>query len=677
MSDIVDPRWPQEAHPWRDEAQLYRQRVAERALAQFKESSWRPSAVFATCQIFERLSETQSNGEKITAQAMIDAVLAASLIPTSDGGSAEAVAAANNLVFGLLLGEAAAMFLYRRTDRVAWSVVQGVLFNFDGMLTTFRICLQSNFQSDGEFRKRFNALADEIVSDSLVRPILSIEGRDRDNLLALVEHWRKSPDLGRIWSGLPEMRHSFYPSELDILSNIYLALDAARLAELLDRFDNPYQIWTVLTGFAWLGLDKKFAAWSALFRHAAPSFTDDGSWNKHSLEPLLLVIAQDALRHARLPKDAAEDLVLARQEELNSLTAAISRLIAARPHGASLSLRWSARLFRLSAVGTSDQEPYPQDLRQGVTPLWRMLEALARSDAAGIWNSIPVPDAAPEEILSLLAAKIVAANERNSTFPGSEPLLHSLPKSPENFLGNSGRNTRELTRLFSSYGGRPDSLKYRILSLLMLQGNPVSLYRDLWRRTLTLRELAEHWQTGEQSDGRMDAKEVLGMVLAIGLTTLDYYADSRSITDLNSPRTPEEFGELFTLVYDGLREVQAIELFNQPFWTNLYMHLLVRRALYENAHVGDFVTAAWLSPDIEPTLATMLVNAAGVTPIFFDCLDSLIRNRISIERVVTALQLGDVDLAALVAAARRLNEIDERRPYRIETAAKIAAEMSR
>ena len=676
MSDIAAPRWPQEAHPRRDEAQIYRQRVAERALAQFKEASWRQSAVSEACQIFERLSGTSSNGEETAPQAIIDALLAANLIPASDAGSAESDAPTNNLVFGSLIGEAAALFLYRRTDRIAWTAVNGVLSNFDGMLTSFRMCLHSPFQNDQSFRERFNALADAVVADNLVRPALTTKGRDSDIFLSLLEQWRKSPELRSVWSGLPGMRHSYYPSEVDVLSNIYLELDTGRLAELLDRFDNPYQVWTVLTGFAWLGLDRNFVAWTELFRHAAPSFTDDGSWNKRSLEPLLLVIAQDALRHARLPKDAAEDLVSARQVEFNCLTAAIGKLIAEKPHGSSLALRWGAWLFRLSAGGTNDEEPYPQDLRQGITPLWRMLEALARSDAAKSWNSIPVPDAAFEEVLSLLAAKIVAANERNSMYPGAEPLLRCLPEAPENFLGDSGRGTRELTRLFSSYGARPDGLKYRTFSLLMLQGNPVSLYRDLWRRTLTLRELAEHWQAGEQNDGRMDAKQVLGMVLSIGLTTLDYYADTRSITDLNSPREPDQFGELFALVYDGLREVQAIELFNQPFWTNLYMHLLVRRALYENAHVEKVVVAAPLSPDTEPTLSTMLTNIAGVAPIFFDGLDSLIRNSIPIERVANALQSENINLGTIVEAARRLNEIDERHPYRIETATQIAAKMN-
>jgi hypothetical protein len=73
----------------------------------------------------------------------------------------------------------------------------------------------------------------------------------------------------------------------------------------------------------------------------------------------------------------------------------------------------------------------------------------------------------------------------------------------------------------------------------------------------------------------------------------------------------------------------------------------------------------------------MLANIAGVTQLFFDGLDSLIRNGISTERIVTALLFANIDLSSYINAARRLNEIDERRPYRIETAAKIAAEMPR
>ena len=66
-----------------------------------------------------------------------------------------------------------------------------------------------------------------------------------------------------------------------------------------------------------------------------------------------------------------------------------------------------------------------------------------------------------------------------------------------------------------------------------------------------------------------------------------------------------------------------------------------------------------------------------MTPLFFDGLDTLIRNGTSMERIVTTLHTANIDLPSYIDAARRLNEVDERRPYRIETAAKIAAEISR
>jgi hypothetical protein len=163
---------------------------------------------------------------------------------------------------------------------------------------------------------------------------------------------------------------------------------------------------------------------------------------------------------------------------------------------------------------------------------------------------------------------------------------------------------------------------------------------------------------------------------AIGLTLVDYYADSRLPATAIASRNSHDFGALFNLVYEGLREVQAIELFNQLSWSDIYTHLLVRRALYENQRVESLVVAAPLSAETEPSLSNMLANIAGVAQSFFDALDSLVRNGVAIERVIAALRTGEVDLPMLVQAARRLNEIDERRPYRIDSAAEIAAKMS-
>jgi hypothetical protein len=421
-----------------------------------------------------------------------------------------------------------------------------------------------------------------------------------------------------------------------------------------------------LTGWANLGLDRKFAAWAEIFRHAQPAFEKNGRWTGRTLEPLLLEIAENALKQARLPRDAAADLVRERGEEFDIVAKEIGEIISQKPEGGPLALRWSAQLFRSSAQGT-DEEPYPRDLRDSTTPLWRMLEALGRSDAASGWNDIAVPDAAPEEILSLLAAKTVAADERKSKFPDMKPLLDCCPDGPEGFLGLDAIGKRMETMPFLTQNTRPDALRFRVFGLLFFQGNPADRYRNLWRRTLTLRELAEHWQTSEQGDGRTDANRVLSMIVAIGLNLVDLYADVRSASTGEFPRSTEEFGQLFKAVYDSLREVQAIEVFHQPFWSILFTHLLVRRVIYERPQIGDLVLKTPLSPTARPTLSEMLADIAGLRPPFFQALDNLVRNGLSVERIEEELKLGGVDLASWIDAAKRLNAIDERRPYRIDT----------
>ena len=327
------------------------------------------------------------------------------------------------------------------------------------------------------------------------------------------------------------------------------------------------------------------------------------------------MIAQDAIGQATLGTPVSAVDLAKRDEELRTLATAIVAIIAAKPKGSALALRWAAWLFRIT-IGALDSkgEQHPNDLHQRATPFWRMLESLANSAVAKDWNDIGAPDAASEEVLCLLCAKILAASENDTELPDVEPLLRCLPASPEEFLGARGLPTRQLTTLFSTYRARPDGLKFRMLSLLFLRDDPTVAYRDFWKRTLTVRELAEHWQSGEQNDGRSDAKQVLAMVLAIGLSLIDYCAMTgakNSVEDKDS--RSHRLAELFRLVYEALREVQAIELFNHTFWTDIYSHLIIRRAFYENERAGDKTIAAPLSPEAEPTMADMLANVASVT----------------------------------------------------------------
>jgi hypothetical protein len=92
----------------------------------------------------------------------------------------------------------------------------------------------------------------------------------------------------------------------------------------------------------------------------------------------------------------------------------------------------------------------------------------------------------------------------------------------------------------------------------------------------------------------------------------------------------------------------------------------VRRVIYERPQIGDLVLTAPLLPSTRPTLPEMLADVAGLRPPFFQALENLARNGLSAGRIAEELKSGGVDLASLIDAAKRLNAIDERRPYRIE-----------
>ncbi|WP_316167522.1 MULTISPECIES: hypothetical protein [unclassified Bradyrhizobium] len=635
-------------------------------------ADWRLGAVERAYKILERALTTGFEEGAADIEHIAEALRQENSIPES-GPEARLDNESQSLMIDSIVGEAAGLLLIRNTGRNAWTMAVGLRSHFDSMLAALRGSLKSKYDSDDQFRLRFDDLADGVSLEAATqRP--AEDHSARSNVLALAENWREAPNLRDVWSGIHWLRPDFGPNEINILAYIYVALNKHALAGFLDRFDNPYQVWDILSGWAQLGLEQTFAVWSELFLHAEPSFNKDGSWTGKTLEALLLVVAEDALKEARLPKEATDDLVRERGEEFRLLTERIGEIIAQKPTGSSLALRWSAQLFRKSAGG-SDQELYPRDLRQQTTALWCMLEALGRSDAAIGWNDIGTPDAMPEEVLCILAAKIVAANERKSELPAIRPLLDCCPDEPENFLGTSAIQMRAMTLPFSTYNTRPDALKFRVFGLLFFQGDPVELYRDLWRRTLTLRELAEHWQSGEQDDGRSDAKQVLAMVLAIGINILDLYADARSAGTGNVQRNADEFGRLFEAIYNSLRELQAIELFKQSFWSTLFTHLIVRRVIYERSQLGDFELAAPLRTTARPTLSEMLADAAGIRQPFFLALDNLIRNGLSSEKIAEALSSTGIDLLSFIDAANRLNEIDERRQYGIEAAEQIAHRM--
>ena len=346
MPETVELKWPREAHPWSDETLAYRRRARERAMAELEQAPWRSKAVSLASHAMLLMIDDQSlrPGEQIDPDAIAAALHQGNPVSAARAAaSTESDPGLDELILGALIGEAAAAILHERTEPNAWAFVCNLWSSFEGALPSFRMRLQSDLDVDRVFRSRFDELADLIIDKAINCPTLDMGERDRDNLDALLENWRKTKDLRSVWTGLPQMRHAQPSREVDTLIYIYVSVDASRAAQLLERLDNPFQIWAILTGFGSAGLSRNFTAWASFLRHAPSSFADDGNWTGKTLEVLLLVIAQDELMGALLRTETDATTIAVREDELKSLTSAIAVIISEKPQGAALALRWGAR----------------------------------------------------------------------------------------------------------------------------------------------------------------------------------------------------------------------------------------------------------------------------------------------------------------------------------------------
>jgi hypothetical protein len=112
------------------------------------------------CQIMELTIDRRPDDQRVESEPLVEAFLAANLVPRADGNLADA----NDLVLGALIGEVAALILHRRTERIVWKTIRSLLRQLNGMFLAFRITVRSLFQDDEAFRERLNKLADEIVA---------------------------------------------------------------------------------------------------------------------------------------------------------------------------------------------------------------------------------------------------------------------------------------------------------------------------------------------------------------------------------------------------------------------------------------------------------------------------------------------------------------------------------
>lgn len=567
---------------------------------------------------------------------------------------------------GTLLAETAGAIFCNRPSLLRWQIL-GQLMEDDPIARRVIIDLvERRIEKRPVLRDEIRKIARKIVRNSTQSPTEFVNERDLSAFKNMLALWQTKPDLTKIWFGLRELGYLMYSRDDLWIFDLLFKTDLTFAVELIEEYGDPFRPYAILE-CSTSAPYRYFDVWKRLLEKALPAFETDGSWNGRVLEPLLLYIAQNTLKWSiqerRLDN---EEQYKQRDVELSDLTEIIATSVWARSDGAQVTLRWGGRLFRdvMSALH-SEHAAVPTDPKSGARLAWLIIESLFRSKESTAWVEISPPDGPPDDEPFLQALRLLAAEEHGCALPHRDFLLKMLPESHEEYMeGEQAKRLRDLPDLFTVWNARPDVLGMRVLALELIDEDVVARFKALWRRTLTLREMAEHdpsFQMGKRDyeDYGRKASDAIYFILSIGINVIDHLQDfDRNITSLDRREATKN---LFEIMYDATREMMAIGRLGRDKLENIHNHLCLRRVLYNESYVGTVKFKAPLATNDKPTLGELLYERREVGRQFFDCLQFLLINHTSAEQIERELSEVGLSLEEIVIEADHLNAIEEKR----------------
>lgn len=659
--------WPEEARRAIDDPGRSR-RAADAIIARYQTAPWRRAAVASVRKLIGGcLKEAKHESEPPRPPDNEQLYVWLGTHDLADVVNAVQQDGSNNRISmrGALLAEAAGALFCDRPTVLRWRMVGQIIRNDYVAQKVFVDLVERRMSKRPALRNQIRSVAHAVVRETRQNQSGSTPRNDQDTLTEMRQRWKAKPDLHEIWFGLRALGHLMPFGREWHIFDLLLETDTDFAAELIEAYDEPYQPAMILQ-FGVLDPNRRFSDWERLMEAALPAFEADGIWNGRVLLPLLLLLAQDALRSAIGYRDESKDAAEHRDACLAELAEAVASTLRKRSDGVAAALRWGGWLFR-SMITALDNErvPFPQGADSRARPAWLVIQSLMRSSASTAWLNLRPEDVAPEDELCLEAVRILAALEHDCPVPGQDLLFQILPDEPEDFLGDKeGKRRRELPSLFVLWGKRADAFGTRVLAAALFDQNVATTFADMWHRTLTLREIAEHGHAFRSDDKAYDdyarrASETIRFIIALGINLIDYVQD---------PRSTMTFGDrhatalaLFSTLHDATREMLATDPIGRQDMMNAHNHLCLRRLIYEGAPEEKSAFSAPLTEADLPTAGDLLYERCEVSRPFFEGLQMLRINGITRSRIERALESVGVRLDHLIEQAQRLNAIEHNR----------------
>lgn len=474
-----------------------------------------------------------------------------------------------------------------------------------------------------------------------------------------IEYWSQHENrLEEIWWQLRQF--DLLSLEESRLFPVLAETDPVGFAELLASSRDPFVIQSALDVSGAGNFLPRLDFWEYLMARAPTSFSETGAWNGKLLLPLLLshIFARLTIMPGRLLHEfeLTEDAFKA---ELNALTAYLGKVIGARDDAAGIVTRWGAWLMRNFMLGEAEIN----NLKRPAYLYGMMVDSLGRNT-----TSVSLPDTSPSESASwecmcYFAARSSFAHEGCHTAPPLDVFqnLWCAEKSTDYFPALIRAKTK-LSLHFRREGIPVPGLTSHAFAFSFIKpGKTSEKWFSMWQSSYFMREIAEFSSHDSASDAYADRYDTGRLMLVLCCTGMAAF-DTLAYEGRNGNRVVStDATNLFMYLVSAVMEMMSVDdTINVPLWKNLYLHLCLRRLIWDKLVINQpdhDLFSSDTRPDIMDILGYYKTEPTDLSLLLSSCLS----NGIPVAALKGPVATAGIDLPKLLDNLRYLHGLSDRK----------------
>jgi hypothetical protein len=541
----------------------------------------------------------------------------------------------------------------------SWKVIRKIITNSWAAENWLCNAMLALCKTQASIAETYSTLIKDIfraVEENTLTSQFENKEKERNNL---IEYWSQQENrLEKIWWQL--RRFDSLSLEESRLFSVLAETDPNGFAELLASSRDPFMIKSALDVSVSGHLSPRLDFWDFLMARAPTSFSQTGAWTGELLLPLLL--SHIYARLTSMPSRLLHEFELSEDAfnaELNELTAHIGKVIATRDDAAGIITRWGSWLMRNFMLGEAEIN----NLKRPAYLYGMMVDALGRNTTSVCLPDTSPPESASWESMCYFATRSSFAHEGGHATPPLDVFqdLWRAAKSADYFPALTHAKTK-LSLHFSREGLPVPGLTSHAFAYPFIKpGETSENWFSMWQSSYFMREIAEFGSRDSTSDDysdRHDAGALMLILCSTGMAAFDRLAyeggngDQVALTDAI---------RLFTHLDSALMEMMAVDdTINAPLWKNLYLHLCLRRLIWDKSIINQPDRDLFSSdtrPDITDILGYYKAEPTDLSLLLSSCLS----NGISEATLKGAVGTSGIDLPRLLDKLRYLHSLSDRK----------------